>query len=68
MKVILNDTLKRLGISQYKLSRETGIAASSLNNLCNNKTVRVDLTVLDRICEALDCEVEDILQRERKDT
>ena len=63
MKVILNDTLKNKGISQYKLSRLTGITAGNLNNLCNNKTSSIQFSVLDKICDALDCEVSDILVR-----
>lgn len=64
MKVILNETLKSKHISQYKLSKDTGIAASTLNNLSNNKTSSVQFSVLQKICDALDCEVSDILKRD----
>lgn len=37
MKVILNDTLKKCGRSQYWLAKQTGIATSTINNLCNGK-------------------------------
>lgn len=63
MKVILNDTLKSKGISQYKLSKLTGITAGNINNLCNNKTSSVQFSVLQKICDALDCDVCDILQK-----
>ncbi len=68
MKVILNDTLKKKGISQYKLSHQTNIAASTLNNLCNGKTSRIEFSVLDKICDALDCNVDSILIHEKGDT
>ena len=68
MKIILNKTLKEKNISQYKLAKETGIAASTLSNLCNNKTSSVQFSVLDKICEVLDCEVSDILLHEKSDT
>ena len=64
MKVILNETLKSKKVSQYKLANDTGIAASTLSNLCNNKTSSVQFSVLQKICDSLDCEVSDILQRE----
>ena len=64
MKVILADTLKSKQISQYKLAKDTGVAVSTLSNLCNNKTSSVQFSVLQKICDTLDCEVSDILQRE----
>ncbi len=64
MKVILNDTLKSKQISQYKLAKETGIAVSTLSNLCNNKTSSVQFSVLQKICDALSCDISDILQKE----
>lgn len=64
MKVILNDTLKSKHISQYKLAKDTGIATSTLSNLCNNKTSSVQFSVLDKICSTLDCEISDILKRD----
>lgn len=66
MKIILNETLNKKGISQYKLSKQTNIAASTLNNLCNGKTTRIEFSVLDKICEALDCNVDSILIYEKK--
>lgn len=68
MKVILSDTLKRKGISQYKLSKITGITAGNLNNLCNNKTSSIQFSVLDKICDALDCNISDILVHEKSDS
>lgn len=64
MKVILNDTLKSKNISQYKLAKDTGIATSTLSNLCNNKTSGVQFSVLQKICDSLNCDVSDILQKE----
>lgn len=68
MKVILNETLKAKGISQYKLAQETKIAASTINNLCNGKTTRIEFSVLDKICDALNCNVDSVLMHEKGDT
>lgn len=62
MMVVLNETLAKKGVSQYWLSKKTGITTSTLNNLCNNKTSCVQFSVLDKICVALDCDVCDILK------
>ena len=59
---ILNDTLKKEKKSQYWLSKETGIAASTINNLCNNKTSRIDFKTIELICEALNCDLSDIFK------
>lgn len=68
MKVILQDTLKKKGISQYKLAKLTGIAASTINKLCNNQTTSIDFNTLQKICVVLECETSDILQVEQPST
>lgn len=69
MKVILKDTLKEKNISQYKLAQLTGIPSSTINEICNNKRPDgISYSTLDKICDALDCEVSDILKHEKGDT
>ena len=46
MKVILKETLEKKGKSQYWLAKETGIAASTLSNMCSNKTTKVVTTLM----------------------
>ena len=46
----------------------TGISASALNNLCNNKTSSIQFSLIDKICDALDCEISDILKHNKSDT
>lgn len=56
--------------SQARLARETGIRAATINEWYNDLAVRISLENLDRICEALDCDVSDIFEyipnRQRK--
>jgi Predicted transcriptional regulator len=68
MKVILKDTLKSKNISQYQLSKKTGITAANINNLCNGKTTSIQFSMLDKICDAIDCEISDILLHEKGGT
>lgn len=65
MKIILKKTLQEKKISQYQLAKKTGITAGNINNLCNNKTSSIQFSVLDKICDALNCEVSDILLHEK---
>lgn len=67
MKVILKETLEKQGKSQYWLAKETGIAQSTLSNLCSNKTSKIDFLVLQKICNALDCDITDIISVKESD-
>lgn len=50
-------------ITQKELARMTGIRPNTISNLYNEMTTRVDLEHLDLICEALECDISDILER-----
>lgn len=54
------------GRSIYWLSQETGIRWATLAAMASGKSQRLELGVLDRICEALECEPGDVLVRETK--
>ncbi|PPA87913.1 XRE family transcriptional regulator [Brevibacillus laterosporus] len=58
----LADILKERGISQRELARLTGIRVSSINEMCNNETVRLPLDNLAKICEVLGVEITDVLE------
>ncbi|MBG9788705.1 helix-turn-helix domain-containing protein [Brevibacillus laterosporus] len=58
----LADILKERGISQRELARLTGIRVSSINEMCNNETVRLPLDNLAKICEVLDVGITDVLE------
>ena len=65
MKIIrlkLDETLEKLNISRYELAKQTGIRYQIIDNYYKNKVVRYDSYVLGRICYALDCKIEDLLE------
>lgn len=64
MIIRLREVLDAKQKSIYWLNKETGIASSTLSRICNNKTTSIEFSVLDKICEALNCDVSDILQKE----
>lgn len=68
MQVKLREILDKKHKSIYQLNKETGIASSTLSRICNNKTSSIEFSVLDKICEALDCNISDILIPEKSDT
>lgn len=48
--------------SQARLARETGIRPSTINELYHEIAERVNFEHLDRICEALNCTMEELLE------
>ena len=63
IKVLLSVRLGELRWTQADLSRATGIRPSTIGEIYNELTERINLNHLDLICEALGCDVADILQR-----
>jgi len=47
------------------LHRETGLSRTLLTLMHNGTISRIDMESLDKLCEYFDCEVGDILKRER---
>ena len=62
IKIKIADVMKEKQISKTKLSYLAFLQLRQLNNLINEKAARVDFDVLARICHALDCRIEDILE------
>lgn len=60
--LILDKTLEKMNISRYELAKRTGIQYQIIDNYFKNKVKRYDGYVLDRICEALNCKIDDILK------
>ena len=67
MQIKLREVLDKKNKSIYQLNKETGIASSTLSRICNNKTSSIEFSILDKICEALDCDISDILLPEKSD-
>lgn len=62
VRICLDKTLERLNVSRYELAKRTGIQYQIIDNYYKNKVKRYDSYVVDRICVALDCDVNDIIE------
>ncbi len=62
IRICLDDTLRKLNISRYELSKRTGIQYQIIDNYYKNKVKRYDSYILERICIALNCNVGDIIE------
>ncbi len=54
------ETMKRKGISQYKLIKEHGVSSGQLDRI--RKGENINLYTLNTLCRILDCAVEDIIE------
>ena len=62
IRISLDKVLENAGVSRYELSKRTGIQYLIIDNYYKNRVKRYDSYVLERICEALDCAVSDIIE------
>lgn len=60
--ITLEEYRKKHSISKYKIIKNCGVSATQLNSYCNNQVTRVDLPVLARICDYLQCSIGDVLE------
>ena len=67
IKIILSRKLGELRISRYDLSKATGIRNPTICDYWADAVDRVNLEHLDLICEALHCDITDILERTEND-
>lgn len=62
IEIHLSKLLQEKGISKRKLSFWAEMERKQINALCKNEVQRLDLNILARLCNALDCSVSDILE------
>lgn len=63
IRILLSTKLGELRWTQADLARATGIRPSTINDLYHEIAERINLEHLDLICEALDCDISDIVVR-----
>lgn len=62
VKIKLKAVLAEKGIKQKDLVERTGIRQPTLSAMNNNVAKHIPLDVLDKLCEALDCQPADLLE------
>ena len=63
IRILLSRMRGELRWTQADLARKTGIRPATINELYHEMAERVNLEYLDRICDALDCNLSDIIIR-----
>ena len=62
IKIHLSRMLGEKRITQAELSRQTGIRPSTISDIYNEMSERLNVEHLDRICEYLDCDINDLIE------
>lgn len=63
IRILLSTRLGEIRWTQADLARATGIRPNTIGELYHELVERVNLEHLDLICEALDCELNDLIVR-----
>ncbi len=63
IRILLSTRLGEKRVTQAELARMTGIRPNTINDLYHEIATKVSLDHLDLICEALHCDLSDLLVR-----
>lgn len=62
IRLTLDKALKNCGITRYELSKRTGVQYQIIDNYYKNKVKRYDSYVLERICDAIGCQISELIE------
>ena len=62
IKIKLSDLLGKNKMTQKALADMTQIRPATISKMYYEETKRIDISQLDRICKAFDCEISDLLE------
>lgn len=64
INIKLKQVLSENDMSQHKIADITGIRQATINAMCRNRVSHIPLNNLAALCEALECNITDILELE----
>ena len=65
LKLYVQEYLNYIGQTQYWLAKQTDMSANAICRICNGETTNIRIATLSKICEALNCTPNDILQDDK---
>ncbi len=58
----LDELLKERNIPKLRLSKDSGLDYRTVLRYCKNDVQNIKVFILERLCQTLDCKVEDIVE------
>lgn len=65
IKIKLRELMWEKNISAVKIQKETGIHTATISRIIHGKHSNLGLDTVDKLCEVLDCKIQDLLIYER---
>ena len=62
IRIKLEEVIQQSILSKNKVAQLSQTQRGQLNHYCKGDIQRIDLAILSRLCYALDCRVEDVLE------
>ena len=62
IRLTIDKALESAGITRYELAKRTGIQYHIIDKYYKNTVRRYDSFILERICDALSCEIKDLIE------
>ena len=62
IRIKLEEVIQQSSLSKNKVAQLSHTQRGQLNHYCKGDIQRIDLAILSRLCYALDCRVEDVLE------
>ena len=62
IRIKLEEVIQQSSLSKNKVAQLSQTQRGQLNHYCKGEIQRIDLAILSRLCYALDCRVEDVLE------
>lgn len=62
VRLTIDKYLDKCGITRYELAKRTDVKFQTIDRYYKNRVVRFDSYILDRICKALECDINDIIE------
>ena len=62
IRIKLDEMIEKQNISKNKLAHRAEMQRTQLNQFCKGTVTRLDTAVLDRLCCALNCKIENLLE------
>lgn len=65
IKIKLRELMWEKNLTAVKIQKITGIHATTISKIINGKYTNFGLDMVDKLCMALDCEIQDLLKFEK---